>query len=151
MLANNYATWIEKTINHPKEPQIVSATIYSSDEFEMLMDAMQEKFGIDDTAINTSYKKRYTDEGKTLSLRIKLNTNKKAAEQAYAEILVRDPSKPDLETVEKDLHFGLMILATEKHDSRRIDNQLRGRAGRQGDPGVSVFMVALDDDIMKKV
>ncbi|USN56230.1 MAG: hypothetical protein H6766_04040 [Candidatus Peribacteria bacterium] len=44
-----------------------------------------------------------------------------------------------------------MILATEKHDSRRIDNQLRGRAGRQGDAGVSMFFVALDDEIMRKV
>jgi len=45
----------------------------------------------------------------------------------------------------------LFILGTEKHESRRIDNQLRGRAGRQGDPGVSVFFVALDDLIMRKM
>lgn len=44
---------------------------------------------------------------------------------------------------------GLCIIATERHESRRIDNQLRGRAGRQGDPGSSQFFVALDDDIMR--
>ncbi|MFZ5376849.1 MAG: preprotein translocase subunit SecA [Patescibacteria group bacterium] len=44
---------------------------------------------------------------------------------------------------------GLHILGTERHESRRIDNQLRGRAGRQGDPGVSQFFVALDDEIMR--
>jgi len=44
---------------------------------------------------------------------------------------------------------GLIILGTEKHESRRIDNQLRGRAGRQGDPGESCFYVSLEDDIMK--
>ena len=44
---------------------------------------------------------------------------------------------------------GLFILGTERHESRRIDNQLRGRAGRQGDPGVSEFYLSLDDDLMR--
>jgi preprotein translocase subunit SecA len=44
---------------------------------------------------------------------------------------------------------GLSVIGTERHESRRIDNQLRGRAGRQGDPGFSQFYVALDDDIMR--
>ena len=44
---------------------------------------------------------------------------------------------------------GLMIIGTERHESRRIDNQLRGRAGRQGDPGESRFYVSLEDDLMR--
>ena len=44
---------------------------------------------------------------------------------------------------------GLFILGTERHESRRIDNQLRGRSGRQGDPGESRFYLALDDDLMR--
>ena len=44
---------------------------------------------------------------------------------------------------------GLKIIGTERHESRRIDNQLRGRSGRQGDPGESKFYIALDDDLMK--
>jgi preprotein translocase subunit SecA len=44
---------------------------------------------------------------------------------------------------------GLYVIGTERHESRRIDNQLRGRAGRQGDPGASQFYVALDDDLMR--
>ncbi len=44
---------------------------------------------------------------------------------------------------------GLYVIGTERHESRRIDNQLRGRAGRQGDPGCSQFYIALDDDIMR--
>ncbi len=44
---------------------------------------------------------------------------------------------------------GLYVIGTERHESRRIDNQLRGRSGRQGDPGHSQFFVALDDDIMR--
>ena len=45
---------------------------------------------------------------------------------------------------------GLHIIGTQRHEARRIDNQLRGRAGRQGDPGSSRFFVALDDDLMKR-
>jgi preprotein translocase subunit SecA len=44
---------------------------------------------------------------------------------------------------------GLLVLGTERHESRRIDNQLRGRSGRQGDPGESVFFVSLEDDLMR--
>ena len=44
---------------------------------------------------------------------------------------------------------GLYVLATERHESRRIDNQLRGRSGRQGDPGKSVFFLSLEDDLMR--
>ena len=44
---------------------------------------------------------------------------------------------------------GLFVLATERHESRRIDNQLRGRSGRQGDPGASKFYISLDDDLMR--
>ena len=44
---------------------------------------------------------------------------------------------------------GLFILGTERHESRRIDNQLRGRAGRQGDPGASKFFISLEDDLMR--
>src|SRR3546814_14420634 len=44
---------------------------------------------------------------------------------------------------------GLFVLATERHESRRIDNQLRGRSGRQGDPGLSKFYLCLDDDLLR--
>src|SRR6185503_843586 len=44
---------------------------------------------------------------------------------------------------------GLHIVGTERHESRRIDNQLRGRSGRQGDPGSSKFFLALDDDLLR--
>ena len=54
---------------------------------------------------------------------------------------------PEAERVRKA--GGLFILGTERHESRRIDNQLRGRSGRQGDPGESRFLLALDDDLMR--
>ncbi|MDN6409120.1 MAG: preprotein translocase subunit SecA, partial [Tetragenococcus halophilus] len=45
---------------------------------------------------------------------------------------------------------GLAVIGTERHESRRIDNQLRGRSGRQGDPGISQFYLSLEDDLMKR-
>ncbi len=54
---------------------------------------------------------------------------------------------PEAERVRKA--GGLYILGTERHESRRIDNQLRGRSGRQGDPGASCFFLSLDDDLMR--
>jgi preprotein translocase subunit SecA len=52
------------------------------------------------------------------------------------------------ETKVKD-HGGLFIIGTERHESRRIDNQLRGRAGRQGDPGSTIFFISLQDELMR--
>lgn len=45
---------------------------------------------------------------------------------------------------------GLYVIGTERHESRRIDNQLRGRSGRQGDPGTSQFFVSFEDDLMRR-
>ncbi|MDD2807084.1 MAG: preprotein translocase subunit SecA [Patescibacteria group bacterium] len=59
-----------------------------------------------------------------------------------------DPVDIEEEQQIKDLG-GLLIIGTERHESRRIDNQLRGRGGRQGDPGISQFYVSLDDDLMR--
>lgn len=58
------------------------------------------------------------------------------------------PSSQELETEIKRLG-GLYVLGTERHEARRIDNQLRGRTGRQGDPGETVFYVSLEDDLMR--
>ncbi len=55
--------------------------------------------------------------------------------------------KPEYEKVVKA--GGLFVLGTERHESRRIDNQLRGRSGRQGDPGTSQFFVSMEDDLMR--
>ena len=54
----------------------------------------------------------------------------------------------DSEKLSKD-SGGLYIIGTERHESRRIDNQLRGRSGRQGDPGESKFFLSLEDDLMR--
>src|SRR6266702_514254 len=59
-------------------------------------------------------------------------------------------AQTDIEHDEVTAVGGLHILGTERHESRRIDNQLRGRAGRQGDPGSSRFYLALEDDLMRR-
>ena len=67
----------------------------------------------------------------------------------WAEALERYKAQTDIEHDEVTAVGGLHILGTERHESRRIDNQLRGRAGRQGDPGSSRFYLALEDDLMR--
>lgn len=67
------------------------------------------------------------------------------------EVALKDfKSQCEAEKKEVIAAGGLMIIGTERHESRRIDNQLRGRSGRQGDPGASRFFLALDDDLMRK-
>ncbi|MEK7187411.1 MAG: preprotein translocase subunit SecA [Patescibacteria group bacterium] len=63
-------------------------------------------------------------------------------------ILGGNPPDPELAKKVKDLG-GLFVIGTERHEARRIDNQLRGRSGRQGDPGASQFFLSLDDDLMR--
>jgi preprotein translocase subunit SecA len=67
----------------------------------------------------------------------------------WAETLLRYKAQTDVEHDDVTAVGGLHILGTERHESRRIDNQLRGRAGRQGDPGSSRFYLALEDDLMR--
>ncbi len=67
----------------------------------------------------------------------------------YEEVLVQFKEVCKKEGDQIRAVGGLYVLGTERHDSRRIDNQLRGRAGRQGDPGESRFYLSLDDDLMR--
>jgi len=67
----------------------------------------------------------------------------------WHEVLTRHKSQTDKEHEEVIAAGGLFILGTERHEARRIDNQLRGRAGRQGDPGASRFYLSLEDDLMR--
>ena len=72
-----------------------------------------------------------------------------AARRLFAEKLAGHKEITNAEAEKVKAAGGLFILGTERHESRRIDNQLRGRAGRQGDPGESRFFLALTDDIMR--
>jgi len=67
----------------------------------------------------------------------------------WNEVFARYKQQTDGEHDEVTATGGLFILGTERHEARRIDNQLRGRAGRQGDPGASRFYLSLEDDLMR--
>jgi len=88
--------------------------------------------------ISQAAEKAPTDDAAILALREAVNLVK----AEYAAIL-----KPEGERVREA--GGLHVIGTERHDSRRVDNQLRGRAGRQGDPGSTRFFLSLDDQLMR--
>jgi preprotein translocase subunit SecA len=69
--------------------------------------------------------------------------------QTWAELLKKYSAETEVEHKQVIDAGGLFIVGTERHESRRIDNQLRGRAGRQGDPGASRFYLSLEDDLMR--
>lgn len=123
------------------------AKVYSETEYDRFLTAVYEQFWISwDDQWWLSFA---TD---LVKISIQKNKAKKTAEDVYATItFVPVTPTVDSEVEERELHFWLLILWTEKHESRRIDNQLRWRAGRQGDPWMSVFFVALDDEIMRKM
>ncbi len=73
-----------------------------------------------------------------------------AARARYAELYENYKKETDAEKQDVIAAGGLCIIGTERHESRRIDNQLRGRSGRQGDPGDSVFFISLEDDLAKR-
>ncbi len=72
-----------------------------------------------------------------------------AARKRYRELRDEFKKTTDIEHEQVVQVGGLHIIGTERHESRRIDNQLRGRAGRQGDPGSSQFFISLEDDLMR--
>ena len=105
---------------------------------EFLAKAELRKAGLSDELIAESTGFADTDDQEIL------NARKMFAE---AEAKYKDEIKEEADKVRSV--GGLFILGTERHESRRIDNQLRGRAGRQGDPGESRFFLSLEDDIMR--
>ncbi len=74
----------------------------------------------------------------------------KEVRELYNQLLDKHKAVTDKEKEEISALGGLRIIGTERHESRRIDNQLRGRAGRQGDPGSSLFYISLEDDLAKR-
>ena len=73
-----------------------------------------------------------------------------AVRARYAELLKKYKDEIADEAEKVRTAGGLYIIGTERHESRRIDNQLRGRSGRQGDPGVTQFFISLEDDLKGK-
>ena len=152
-----------------KQPVLVGTV--SIEKSEELAEIVRKKLGINPAVLNA---KHHQSEAKIVAQAgapgavtiatnmagrgtdIKLGGN---AEELIAEL---DAEAPDYEEKKKEIYDtieankklvldvgGLYVIGTERHESRRIDNQLRGRSGRQGDPGDSKFFLALDDDLMR--
>jgi preprotein translocase subunit SecA len=94
--------------------------------------------GMDELMIEAATSHAETDDQEILGARKK-----------YADLVTEYKKETDVEHQRVLDAGGLFIMGTERHESRRIDNQLRGRAGRQGDPGASMFFVSLEDDLMR--
>ncbi|MBE7092192.1 MAG: preprotein translocase subunit SecA [Clostridiales bacterium] len=94
--------------------------------------------GYEDYKIDLATGHQKTDDQEILDLREK-----------YKELLLKYKALTDAEHIKVVEAGGLCIIGTERHESRRIDNQLRGRAGRQGDPGASCFFISFEDDLMR--
>jgi len=105
---------------------------------EFLAKAEMRRMGIPEEMIAESTAYGETDDAEILEAR-----------RLFAELdaKYKEAIRPEAEAVREA--GGLFILGTERHESRRIDNQLRGRAGRQGDPGATRFFLSLEDDLMR--
>ncbi len=118
------------------QPVLVGTITIETSE---LLSAMLRKQGIPHNVLNAKYHEReaeiVADAGKHGAVTIATNMAGRGT-----DIKLDDEAKAV---------GGLKIIGTERHDSRRIDNQLRGRAGRQGDPGESRFYISLEDDLMR--
>ena len=77
------------------------------------------------------------------------NEELKSVKELYNQIYIKTKSQCEAESKNVLSKGGLCVIGTEKHETRRIDNQLRGRAGRQGDKGCSRFYISLEDEIMR--
>ncbi len=117
-------------------------------EKNRIIKEMLEKKGLDCKVLDAT---NHEKEGQIIAQAGKLGAITVATNMAGRGVdIVLGGNPPDEEEQEKVKELGgLHVLGTERHESRRIDNQLRGRSGRQGDPGSSQFYVSLEDDLMQ--
>ena len=144
-IALNYANYAKKMIERLEK---LTFNIFTPVELGYTLEGLFEAGLIDEKDFQALQHWKST---KNISLIFwaKNNKNKKAASY-YANLVFRW-NKQGWNDMTRDVHYGLWVIGTEKHDARRIDNQLRGRSWRQWDAGFSKFYVALDDTIMKKM
>ncbi len=159
-----------KVANEKGQPVLVGTTSIEKSEF---LSQMLKKDGIPHNVLNARQHEQeaqiVADAGKLGAVTIATNMAGRGTdiqlggnvEMKVLEALAADPES-DPEALREKIEAehadekakvleagGLFVLATERHESRRIDNQLRGRSGRQGDPGRSAFFLSLEDDLMR--
>lgn len=134
-----------KELNEKGQPVLIGTASIEKNE---LLAAYLKRGGIPHQVLNA---KNHESEGSVIAQAGKkgsvvIATN--LAGRGVDIILGGTPSTPEQQEEVKNLG-GLYVIGTERHEARRIDNQLRGRSGRQGDPGETQFYVSLEDDLMR--
>ncbi|MCD6471227.1 preprotein translocase subunit SecA [bacterium] len=134
-----------KKIHRTGQPILIGTTSIEKNE---ILSEMFKRNGIPHRVLNA---KHHEKEGEIIAQAGKLGAVTLATNMAGRGVdIILGGNPPDEEEQKKVVQLGgLFVLGTERHEARRIDNQLRGRAGRQGDPGVSQFFISLEDDIMR--
>ena len=128
-----------------KQPVLVGTTSIEKNEY---LGKLLDREGISHQILNA---KNHEREGEIIAQAGKLGQVTIATNMAGRGVdIILGGNPPDPEETRKVIELGgLHVIGTERHEARRIDNQLRGRAGRQGDPGSSQFFVSLEDDLMR--
>ncbi len=154
-LSQSYWKWIKSSLfgdnlrwTSPKNLELI---IYSEKEYYYTLEGIKQQLELEDLENKLESSLVYTDESKGIKIQVKKNSSKESKDDEYCKLEIKNIKDNPEEEESRDIHYGLYVLATEKHESRRVDNQLRWRAGRQGDPWVSQFFVALDDELMRKM
>jgi preprotein translocase subunit SecA len=136
----------EIKIRHKKgQPILVGTTSIEKNE---KLSALLKREGIPHQVLNA---KNHEKEGEIIAQAGKLYAVTVATNMAGRGVdIILGGNPTDLEEQKKVIELGgLHVIGTERHEARRIDNQLRGRAGRQGDPGSSQFFISLEDDLIR--
>ena len=159
-----------KKANEKGQPVLVGTTsIEKSEELSKMLDKAKVRHNVLNARQHEKEAQIVGDAGKMGAVTIATNMAGRGtdiqlggnAEMRFLAALAEQP-EADPETLRQEIDAehatekqkvldagGLFVLATERHESRRIDNQLRGRSGRQGDPGRSSFFLSLEDDLMR--
>ncbi len=134
-----------KKYHDRKQPVLVGTTSIEKNEF---LGKLLEREGVPHNILNA---KNHEKEGEIIAQAGRMGSITVATNMAGRGVdIVLGGNPPDSKEFEKVVELeGLHVIGTERHEARRIDNQLRGRAGRQGDPGSSQFFVSLEDDLLR--
>ena len=139
------------------QPTLVGTTsIEKSEKISTLLDKKKIKHNVLNAKQHEQEAQIIAEAGKTGAVTIATNMAGRGTDIKLGgnKDFIKDGKKADANEIKeneskvKDLG-GLVIIGTERHESRRIDNQLRGRAGRQGDPGSTIFFISLQDELMR--
>lgn len=147
----DYMMKIIKERHDAGQPILIgTVAVETSEEISQLL----TKLNIKHQVLNAKHHEReaeiVADAGKLGAVTVATNMAGRGTDIKLAQEVLKLRSFKSTVTEEEVNPKGLMIVGTERHESRRIDNQLRGRSGRQGDPGCSAFFVSFEDDLLRR-